>query len=119
MLCQHLGFEENTNNNIDNGSIASGEQIASGDVICYKTQRPNRETSCCIYLKPLTTASETTVQYVICGRFDKVKILHTVFSSNTCTIACTFDCRSSGACDKSCMYSTFSRMIFTFLGSFW
>ena len=69
MLCQHLGFEENTNTSIDNGSIASGQNITTGHLMCYKTQR-NSEISCCIYLEPFTTTPVTTIPYVTCGRFN-------------------------------------------------
>ena len=67
MLCQYLGFEENTTNNIGTNSIASGQQIATGDLICYKTQ-PSSEISCCVYLEPSTTSSRTTIPYVTCGK---------------------------------------------------
>ena len=65
MLCQHLGFEENTNDTIDFDSIANGEKIATGHLVCHKPQ-PNHEISCCIYLEPSTTTSEVTIPYVRC-----------------------------------------------------
>jgi hypothetical protein len=67
MLCQHLGFGENTNTSIGNSSTTSREQIARGHLICYEAH-PYTEISCCIYLEPLTTTSETTIPYVTCGR---------------------------------------------------
>ena len=66
MLCRHLGFNETDENNIDTRSIGSGNEIATGDLICFKKQ-PNG-TSCCIHLKPLTTTASTTVPYVTCGK---------------------------------------------------
>ena len=65
MLCQHLKFNETDENNIITKNIGSGNEIATGDLICYGTQPSGK--SCCIHLEPSISTSSTTVPYVTCG----------------------------------------------------
>ena len=64
MLCQHLGFEEITGNNMETKQLESGQKIATGDLICYNTQLT--KTSCCVHLEPSTTTTTTVAPYVRC-----------------------------------------------------
>lgn len=64
LLCQHLRLHETAENNISTRNIGSGQNIATGDLICHNTQ-PN-ETSCCIHLEPSTTISRVTLPYATC-----------------------------------------------------
>ena len=65
-FCQRLGLTMNANNNLENRTIESGENISTGDVnlgICYNT-------SCCALFVSITSDSKTILPYVKCGRFD-------------------------------------------------
>jgi hypothetical protein len=64
MLCRHLGFSETDDHNIGTRNVGSGENIATGDLICYNTQ-PNG-TSCCVNLQRNTTTSIVNLPYAIC-----------------------------------------------------
>ena len=64
MLCQHLGFEEINGNKIETRRLGSGQQIASGDLICYNTQSSG--TSCCAHLEPSTSTTSIRIPYVRC-----------------------------------------------------
>jgi hypothetical protein len=70
MLCQHLGFNGTDGNINVTRNISSGNEIATGDLICYKTQ-PNG-TSCCIHVVPSTTNASTSVPYVTCGMLHSI-----------------------------------------------
>ncbi|XP_028414291.1 uncharacterized protein LOC114537447 [Dendronephthya gigantea] len=69
MLCKHLGFEVNGNNELISLDIPSGEKIAKGDVMCYSTR--SNETSCCTHLQSYTTTSSTSIPNVNCQICDK------------------------------------------------
>ena len=58
LLCQHLGFEED--NDFRHTFMSKGQTIATGDLICYKTQSGGDGTSCCAYLERSTTTTSTT-----------------------------------------------------------
>ena len=62
-LCEHLGFEEGIHTQYIN--INSGEMIATGDLICYKTSQSGGR-SCCAYLQRTTTSSVTTIPIARC-----------------------------------------------------
>jgi hypothetical protein len=64
MLCQHLGFEEITGNNMETKQLERGQKIATGDLICYNTQLNG--TSCCVHLESSTTTTTTVAPYVRC-----------------------------------------------------
>ena len=64
MLCQYLGFEEIDGNNIETTQLGSGQEIVTGDLICYNTQ--SNRTSCCVHLNPLTTNTSTAIPDVRC-----------------------------------------------------
>ena len=64
MLCQHLGFETFDGITTETRKLISGQQIATGDLICYNSQ-PNG-TSCCIHLEPSTSSTSTKIPYVNC-----------------------------------------------------
>ena len=64
MLCQHLGFQEIDGNNVVTSQLGSGQQIFTGDLICYNTQ--SSRTSCCVHLKPSTSTTRTKIPYVRC-----------------------------------------------------
>ena len=78
MLCQHLGFEDTAV--ISTAQLYGRRQIATGDLICYKTQ--SSETSCCVHLQPSTTTSSITLPYVRCkykvnaGSRHKISYMH-------------------------------------------
>ena len=63
-LCQHLGFEETDSNVIQDVRLGSGQQIATGDLICYNTKPSG--TSCCVHLEPSTSTKSTSFPYVRC-----------------------------------------------------
>ncbi|CAB3997379.1 receptor-type tyrosine- phosphatase epsilon-like isoform X2 [Paramuricea clavata] len=52
----------------------SGQNIATGDFVCYNTIQPSG-TSCCIHLQPSTSPPSTTIPYVQCKICDK-PLLH-------------------------------------------
>jgi hypothetical protein len=64
MLCQHLGFKETDANAIRFIKIGCEQDIATGNLICYKTQPSG--TSCCIRLVPSKTKSDVDMPYVKC-----------------------------------------------------
>ena len=64
MLCQYLGFEEIDGKSIETTQLGSGQEIVTGDLICYNTQ--SNRTSCCVHLKPLTTNTSTAIPDVRC-----------------------------------------------------
>lgn len=64
MLCKHLGFDVDGNNELMSFDIASGQKIATGDVMCYTTC--SNETSCCMHLQPSTTTSSTSIPNLYC-----------------------------------------------------
>ena len=64
LLCQHLGFEED--DDFRNQSINSGQNITTGDLICYKTQSGGGGTSCCAYLQRSTTTSTILIPNARC-----------------------------------------------------
>ena len=61
LLCQYFEFEEAAT--IEKRNIDDAQKIATGDLICYKTQ-PNR-TSCCAHLQP-SLSLKSTIPYVQC-----------------------------------------------------
>ena len=64
LLCQHLGFQED--DDFRHKSIKNGTKIATGDLICYKTQSGGGGTSCCAYLERSTTTSKTSIPNARC-----------------------------------------------------
>ena len=64
MLCQHLGFDEIDGNVIETRQLGSGEQIATGDLICYDTQSSGA--SCCVHFTPSISTTSTTIPDVRC-----------------------------------------------------
>ncbi|CAB4007475.1 uncharacterized protein LOC110250238 [Paramuricea clavata] len=74
MLCQHLGFEETADNKIVTKQLESGQNIATGDLICYNNTQQSG-TSCCIHLQPSISNSSTTIPDVKCKICDK-PLLH-------------------------------------------
>ncbi|CAB4024817.1 retinoschisin-like isoform X2 [Paramuricea clavata] len=74
MLCQHLGFEETADNKIVTKQLGSGQNIATGDFVCYNTIQPSG-TSCCIHLEPSTSPPSTKITDVQCKICDK-PLLH-------------------------------------------
>ena len=93
MLCQHLKFNETDQNNIITKNIGSGNEIATGDLICYGTQPSG--TSCCIHLEPSISTSSTTVPYVTCGMLSDHKplfLLIDTFATSILRIQVEFCC---------------------------
>ena len=67
MLCQHLGFRETDADVATTGSLSCGTDIATGDLICYKTQP--RGTSCCVQLQSSTVDKRVKISYARCKRY--------------------------------------------------
>ena len=76
LLCQHLGFGED--DGLQSKNINSGRNIATGELICYKTQSGGDGTSCCAYLQRSTTTSTTPIPNARCKyrlyRLGEIKI---------------------------------------------
>ncbi len=64
MLCQHLGLDKTDRNAIVTHKFGRKNNIATGDLICYKKQIS--QTSCCVNLAPSTTENDVTMPYVKC-----------------------------------------------------
>lgn len=69
LLCEHLGFDEEKD--IRYKHINRGEIIATGDLICYKTQSGG--TSCCAYLQRSKSSSTTYIPNLRCKYSLKIK----------------------------------------------